>query len=298
VRKRYGLENIPISLGRTTFDPALGHNAATTVNDPALPNGVIVGILRDGYRRDHQIVRDAHVVVNKRDARSDTVMRSYKVAQTEPQTSAPLEAKPLDLEKSDDDKVVRDVGVTVDRVPSRVARLNKLVPLSRKQIFLEISARPDALIDEAILDADKQVGTIDVIYSLLAIFALADPAKVRSLAEQLNNQTATGDSVRKALEQIPSLHIRYLHRTPEMYIALRGAIQPLDMLRQILSSEAAQRSKTNYYLQSNRSWLFDLLRQLRPGGLADNDYSVFANDIARRLEQISFTAEFAATPPK
>jgi hypothetical protein len=297
VQKRYGLENIPISLGQTRFDPALGHNAATTVNNPTLPDDVIVGVLRDGYRRDHKIVRDAHVVVNKRDAGSDAVRHSYSVAQTEPQIAPPLETKPPDPEKPDDAQVGHDAGVIVNRIPSRVARLNKLVSLSRKQMYLEISARPDALIDEAILDADKQVSASDVIYSLLAIFALADPAKVRSLAEQLNNQTATGDSVRKAVEQIPSLHICYLRRTPEIYVVISGAIKPLDALRQILISEATRRSATNY-AQTDQAWLIDLLHQLRPAGPTGDDYVAFANDIARRLEQITFTAELAAALSK
>jgi hypothetical protein len=65
VQKHFGLEHIPITLGQTKFDPALGHSAATTANNPALPDAVIVGVLRDGYQRDQKIVREAQVVVNK-----------------------------------------------------------------------------------------------------------------------------------------------------------------------------------------------------------------------------------------
>jgi hypothetical protein len=71
VQDRFDLENIPISLEQTMFDPALGHNAAATVSNPALPDGVIVGVLRDGYRREHKVVREAIVVVNKHAAKAD-----------------------------------------------------------------------------------------------------------------------------------------------------------------------------------------------------------------------------------
>jgi molecular chaperone GrpE (heat shock protein) len=83
VQNRYGLENIPIILEQTMFDPASGHNAATTVNNPALPDGVIAGVLRDGYRRDQKVVREAYVVVNKRDARA-AVIPSHSAMQIVP----------------------------------------------------------------------------------------------------------------------------------------------------------------------------------------------------------------------
>jgi molecular chaperone GrpE (heat shock protein) len=81
VQKHYGLDNIPIIIGQTKFDPTLGHSAATLANNPALPDGVIVGVLRDGYRHNQKVVREAYVVVNKRNDRAD-VMPSYSAMQT------------------------------------------------------------------------------------------------------------------------------------------------------------------------------------------------------------------------
>jgi molecular chaperone GrpE (heat shock protein) len=83
VQKHYGLDNIPIIIGQTQFDPTLGHSAATIANNPALPDDVIVSVLRDGYRRDQKVVREAYVVVNKRDARA-SVIPSHSAMQTVP----------------------------------------------------------------------------------------------------------------------------------------------------------------------------------------------------------------------
>jgi len=375
VQKRYGLDNISITPGHTKFDPALGHSAATIANNPALPEGIIIGVLRDGYRRDQKVVRDAHVVVNKPDG---TAARLQDTGQTALKSSAPPETpqgpdKPDDTllrcidrfnqaigyrpaaeqdlaplrnclldhlhqkysweliptvlnttqfdEKqghtqigmaylsqvgdgvivavegngyTSDDKVVRNAQVIVNRIPSHIAQLNKLVSLSRKQMYLEIVARQDMIIDEVIHDAANQVGVIDVIYSLLTILATASTSRIRYLAEQMSNGAATSSLIRENLGRTPPLHLRYLRRTPEMYVALRGAIQPLDTLRQILISEAARRNEKNYYLQADRTWLGELLCQLRPAGLTADDYKKFAEDIARRLEQITFTREFVA----
>jgi hypothetical protein len=193
-----------------------------------------------------------------------------------------------------DNKVVRNAQVIVNCIPSHIARLNKLVPLRRNQMYLEIVTQQDMIIGEVIHDAANQVGIIDAIYSLLAIFAAASPSRIRYLAEQLNNGKATSSLIRENLGRTPPLHLRYLRRTPEVYVTLRGTVEPLGTLRQILIAEATRRSGTNYYLQTDRPWLIDLLRRLRSDGPTNDDYAAFANDIAKRLEQITFTPEFAA----
>lgn len=188
--------------------------------------------------------------------------------------------------------VKRDAQVIVNRVSSYVTQLNKLAPLGRTQTYLEIVAQQGMILDEMIRDASHQVGVIDVIYSLLTIFTAASPARLRALAEQLSAGTATSRLIRENLGRTPPLQLRYLRRTPEMYVALRGAAEPLGTLRHMLIAEATQRRETNYYLQNNRSWLNDLLRQLRPDGLTAADYTAFMNDITQRLEQLAFTPEF------
>jgi molecular chaperone GrpE (heat shock protein) len=358
VQKHYGLENIPIALKQTPFDPTLGHNAVGTSSNPDLDDDVIVGIQRDGYRRDQKIVREANVIVNKRDvarapepqsSQSDKpdnsllccidnlnpmIGRSSGKAEEDLQSLRSCllghlhqkygwEILPVVLHTTQfdekqghnragtaylsqvgdgvivavegngytcDDKVVRKAQVIVNRIPSHIARLNKLVPLRHNQMYLEIVARQDMIIDEVIHDAANQVGAVDVIYSLLTIFAVASPARIRYLAEQLS--TASSSLIRENLGRTPPLSLRYLRRTPEIYVALTGVAELLGVLRQILIYEATRRGGTNYYLQADRSWLTDLLRQLRSAGPSNDDYTAFANDISKRLEQITFTPEF------
>jgi tetratricopeptide (TPR) repeat protein len=65
VQKKYGWEVIPIRPGTTMFDETLGHYAVATVKKSRLKDGVITTVLQHGYKRQKQIVREAHVVVNQ-----------------------------------------------------------------------------------------------------------------------------------------------------------------------------------------------------------------------------------------
>jgi hypothetical protein len=194
--------------------------------------------------------------------------------------------------------VARDAKVVVNHVSDRITRINRLVTLSRQQMYLEISVCQSVPIDDVIQDADKQVGIIDVLYSLLAIFALADPTRVRSLAEQLRGPAMTGDSIRAALAQIPSLHTRYLHRTPEMYVSLKGTAKLMDALKKIIVSEADQRRRTTYYSQADRAWLNGVLRTISSTKLAEEDFAAFESEISGRLRQLTFTPTFSANTAK
>jgi molecular chaperone GrpE (heat shock protein) len=66
VHQNYGLKIIPIVPNKTLFNPFLGHYAIDTTRDYKWPDGVIVGIVRDGYTCDDKVVREAHVIVNRR----------------------------------------------------------------------------------------------------------------------------------------------------------------------------------------------------------------------------------------
>jgi molecular chaperone GrpE (heat shock protein) len=379
VQKHFGLEHIPITLGQTPFNAELGHDAKATDNQPALAEDVIVGVLRDGYRRDQKTVRDAHVVINKPDS---ATARPPDKGQTTPE-SVTSTAKPQHSDEPDDallhcidsfnqalgyspaceasllplrdcllsylhqrygwermpirinetlfdanlghysvdttslgdvpdgvivavqsdgytsgGNVARDAKVVVNRVSDRITRINRLVTLSRQQMYLEISVCQSVPIDDVIQDADKQVGVVDVLYSLLAIFALADPTRVHSLAEQLRGQAMTGDSIRAALAQIPSLHTRYLHRTPEMYVSLKGTVKLMDALKKIIVMEAEQRRRTTYYSQADRSWLKDILRTISSPKLAKEDFAAFESEVSGRLQQLTFTPTFTANTAK
>jgi molecular chaperone GrpE (heat shock protein) len=288
VQKRYGLESIPIILGQTEFDPALGHSAATTANNPILPEGVIVGVLQDGYRRGQQIVRDAQVVVNKPD--TATASKPSSTTQPTPEPRAPSVVKPQGVNRSDEDLLPHIDNFSQAR--TRIAGIKNLVPLSRQQLYLEFALHEVQASDEAVQEANEQVAVIDELYSLLAIFAFATPAKIRIVTRQLSTQPATSEFMRSMLP-IPPLET-HLRRTPEISAFLKGNTKVIDALKDILTGEARQRRKTTSSLTMDRAWLNEILRQLRTDGPTASDLKKFAEDIAKRLEQITFTAEFAA----
>jgi hypothetical protein len=292
VQKRYGLESIPIILGQTKFDPALGHSAATTANNPILPEGVIVGVLQDGYRRGQQIVRDAHVVVNKPD--TATASKPSPTTQPTPEPRAPSVVKPQGVNKSDEDLLPHIDNFNKAR--ARIAGIRNLVPLSRQQLYLEFALHEVPASDEALQEANEQVAVIDALYSLLAIFAFAAPAKIRIVTRQLSTQPATSEFMRSMMP-IPPLET-HLRRTPEISAFLKGNTKVLDALKDILTGEARQRRKTTISLPMDRPWLNEVLRQLRSAGPTNDDYAAFANGIAERLEQIAFTPEFIKNTSK
>jgi molecular chaperone GrpE (heat shock protein) len=292
VQKRYGLESIPIILGQTKFDPALGHSAATTVNNPILPEGVIVSVLQDGYRRGPQIVRDAHVVVNKPD--TATASKPSPTTQPTPEPRAPSVVKPQGVNKSDEDLLPHIDNFNQAR--ARIAGIRNLVPLSRQQLYLEFALHEVPASDEAVQEANEQVAVIDALYSLLAIFAFAAPAKIRIVTRQLSTQPATSEFMRSMMP-IPLLET-HLRRTPEITAFLKGNTKVLDALKDILTGEARQRRKTTISLPRDRPWLNEVLRQLRADGPTTEAYKKFAEEIARRLEQIAFTPELAANTSK
>ena len=66
LRRTYDLRVIPITPRRTKFDPQAGHVPVETKKNARLPDDVITQVVRQGYTRDGTIVREAHVVVNRR----------------------------------------------------------------------------------------------------------------------------------------------------------------------------------------------------------------------------------------
>jgi molecular chaperone GrpE (heat shock protein) len=64
-REHPGVQRIPITPGMTAFDAKLGHAAVLMEYDPALPEDVILRVIRDGYTYRNLILREAQVVVNR-----------------------------------------------------------------------------------------------------------------------------------------------------------------------------------------------------------------------------------------
>ncbi len=66
LRSKYNLQVIPITPRQTRFDPMAGHYAVEARSNRQLADGVILRVERNGYTRNGQVVREAHVVVNQR----------------------------------------------------------------------------------------------------------------------------------------------------------------------------------------------------------------------------------------
>ncbi len=64
VLKVANLEPVDLVLGRTLFE-STKHMGRSTANRPDLPNGVIVGVVRNGFVRGGQVVRQPEVIVNR-----------------------------------------------------------------------------------------------------------------------------------------------------------------------------------------------------------------------------------------
>ena len=64
VLKKGNLEPVEIILEKTPFDGAK-HGARSTINNKDLPNGVIVGIQRNGFELDGRVIQKPQVIVNK-----------------------------------------------------------------------------------------------------------------------------------------------------------------------------------------------------------------------------------------
>lgn len=106
---RAGLE--AINQTGVPFDPHI-HDAASAVSDPTLPNGVVVAILRPGYRLGEKVLRPAMVSVNKVDV----------VAPPEDETALPT-APPTPAEPNPS--------------PATEDRLSGLTPLDRARRMLD-----------------------------------------------------------------------------------------------------------------------------------------------------------------
>ena len=60
-----GLRVVDISLGRTAFDSRL-HLGRSTTNDPAMPDGAVASVIRNGFERlDGSLAQQAEVIVNR-----------------------------------------------------------------------------------------------------------------------------------------------------------------------------------------------------------------------------------------
>lgn len=58
------VEPIEVTLGETLFDSAR-HIGRSTTNDPQVPDGVITGVIRNGFLERQQLIRQPEVIVNR-----------------------------------------------------------------------------------------------------------------------------------------------------------------------------------------------------------------------------------------
>jgi hypothetical protein len=58
------VEPVEVTLGETLFDSAR-HIGRSTTNDPHVPDGVITGVIRNGFIEEQQVIRQPEVIVNR-----------------------------------------------------------------------------------------------------------------------------------------------------------------------------------------------------------------------------------------
>lgn len=58
------VEPVEVTLGETLFDSAR-HIGRSTTNDPHVPDGVITGVIRNGFLEEQQVIRQPEVIVNR-----------------------------------------------------------------------------------------------------------------------------------------------------------------------------------------------------------------------------------------
>lgn len=58
------VEPVEVTLGETLFD-STRHIGRSTSNDPHVPDGVITGVIRNGFLEEQQVIRQPEVIVNR-----------------------------------------------------------------------------------------------------------------------------------------------------------------------------------------------------------------------------------------
>jgi hypothetical protein len=64
VLRMAAVEPVEVTLGETLFDSAR-HIGRSTTNDPHVPDGVITGVIRNGFLEEQQVIRQPEVIVNR-----------------------------------------------------------------------------------------------------------------------------------------------------------------------------------------------------------------------------------------
>jgi hypothetical protein len=225
LRNQYALATIPIVVGKTVFDERQGHRITTRSYQPRLAKtkpGVIVQVIKDGFKRGQEIVQYAEVVVNQPAASWLRRMKKVRPGRyyVEIQTTEPLAIEKLIDEATGHFQVL-------DLIYSILAILHS----QKSDMIYSLATNLQRYADSSISLSQL----IDSIYNLLKTAQL-EPLRLRY-----------------ARRDVPAdKHFNFI---------ILGTDAALDVTREIILRQAAEQNTHTYFVPPNVEWLKAHLQQ-------------------------------------
>ncbi len=203
--------------------------------------------------------------------------------------------------RRDTQEVARSAQVVVNRHSSQIVKIGKLFSIRPGRLYVEIHAAEEILADNVIYETAVQAKTLELLYSWLTIYHVAETATFKQLAGQLDGELPSDRSMREALKTAHDrpLRLSYFHRGAYSHVIIHGEAAALQAMHDILRAEALHRDNIRCHVEPD--WPLAELRQLRPNaptGLKIQEFnemtSQFLTRIRELLDQIAFAPEFVA----
>ena len=194
----------------------------------------------------------------------------------------------------------RKARVVVNQHPTQVVKFLQVTHYRPNRLYAELSAPQKKLTDETYREAGIQVGLLDLLYTCLAVYHLADEAALKTLLNHLESNVPLTQALRTELDKEHRwpLRLTSVYRSERWNVQLQGHAVALQALHHILQTEAHQRESAR---SADPDWPLAELRQLRPNvplGSKIQEFNALTTQlltpIRNLLNQMAFAPEFIA----